>query len=109
VLLLYPLIRPLRSTTLPPVKWLFIAAVPTTVDFFLTFFGIWENTHSSRLLTGMLVGGVTVLYVMPGISELSLRLSGSMPKTPAVRTFTLTSPDRIEDAPSDYSSPERRI
>lgn len=109
VLLLYPLIRPLRSTTLPPVKWLFIAAIPTTVDFFLTFLGIWENTHSSRLLTGMLLGGVTVFYVMPGISEIGLRLTGSMPKTPAVSTFTLESSDRVAAAPSDYSAPDRRI
>ncbi len=108
VLLLYPLIRTLRSTTLPDVKWLFIAAVPTSVDFFLTFFGIGENTHSSRLLTGMLLGGVTVLYVMPGISELSLRFS-SKPKRYTGDTFTLSSPDQVAAAPSDYSSPDRRI
>jgi uncharacterized membrane protein len=106
MLLLYPLLRPLRSITWPDVKWLFIAAVPTSVDFFLTFFGIWENTHSSRFFTGMLLGGVTVLFVMPGISELSLKFSGSQTKA---ATIALPSKDVIAAAPSDYSAPDRRI
>jgi len=65
VLLLYPLIRSLHSSDVPQVRWLFLAAAPLAIDFSLTFFGIWENTHTSRLLTGMLLGGVTVFYVMP--------------------------------------------
>jgi uncharacterized membrane protein len=72
-LLGYPLIRSLRTTTTPAIKWLVLAALPLLIDFSLTFFGIWENTHTSRLLTGLLLGGVAVFYVMPGISELSLR------------------------------------
>lgn len=72
-LLGYPLIRSLRTTTTPAIKWLVLAALPLLIDFSLTFFGIWENTHTSRLLTGLLLGGVAVFYVMPGISDLSLR------------------------------------
>ena len=109
LLLLYPLIRPLRSTYLPPPKWLFLAAVPLTIDFGLTFLGIWENTHTTRLLTGMLLGGVTVFYVMPGLAELSDRVghrkTGSIPAS----SFTLASAETIAAAPSDYSGPERRI
>lgn len=72
-LLGYPLIRSLRTTTTPAAKWLVLAALPLLIDFSLTFFGIWENTHTSRLLTGLLLGGAAVFYVMPGILELSLR------------------------------------
>jgi len=109
VLILYPLLRPLRSVTLPRPKWLFIAAAPLFVDFALTFLGLWENTHSTRLVTGMLLGGVTVFYVMPGLAELGMRISrGSRPEVPS-STFTIASPENIAAAPSDYSAPERRI
>lgn len=106
-LLLYPLIRSLRTTIAPPRSWLFLAAVPLGIDFSLTFFGIWENTHTSRLLTGALLGCVAVFYVVPGLMDLSLRpLQAS---TPRPATFTLASPESIASAPSDYSAPERRI
>ena len=106
-LLLYPLIRSLRTTTAPPPRWLLLAAVPLGIDFSLTFFGIWENTHTSRLLTGVLLGSVAVFYVVPGLMELSLRpLYTSKPRP---STFTLASPETIASAPSDYSAPERRI
>ncbi len=109
VLVLYPLIRSLDSVDVPPVRWLFLAAAPLALDFSLTFFGIWENTHTSRLLTGMLLGGVTVFYVMPGILELAQRVSRVAPHSKTEGTFTLVSPDAIAAAPSDYSAPQRRI
>jgi uncharacterized membrane protein len=107
-LLVYPLIRSLTTTFAPPRKWLLISAIPMTVDFSLTFFGIWENTHSSRFLTGFLLGGVAVFYVMPGIAELSL-WGWPGPTRKPLATFTVTSPEHILTAPSDYSAPERRI
>jgi uncharacterized membrane protein len=106
-LLLYPLVRSLRNTATPPRSLLILAALPLAIDFSLTFFGIWENTHTSRLLTGLLLGSVAVFYVMPGIVELSLRAVTKQIPRPV--TFTLTSPERIAAAPSDYSAPERRI
>lgn len=109
LLVLYPLIRPLKSTYLPPPKWLFLAAVPLTIDFGLTFLGIWENTHTTRLLTGMLLGGVTVFYVMPGLAELSERVGHRKTDSIPGSSFTLASAETIAAAPSDYSAPERRI
>ena len=106
-LLIYPLLRSLRSSATPPRRVLFLAAVPLLIDFSLTFFGIWENTHTSRLLTGALLGSVVVFYVMPGIADLSLR--GLQLSTPRPPTFTLASAESIAAAPSDYSAPERRI
>jgi hypothetical protein len=102
----YPLISSLKKTTTPPRSWLLLAAVPLLIDFSVTFFGFWENTHTSRMLTGALLGAATVFYVMPGIVELGLRgHRTSQPRS----TFTLASPERIASAPSDYSAPERRI
>jgi uncharacterized membrane protein len=106
-LLIYPLVRSLRSAATPPRRVLFLAAVPLLIDFSLTFFGVWENTHTSRLLTGALLGSVVVFYVMPGIADLSLR--GLRLSTEPRPAFTLASPESIAAAPSDYSAPERRI
>jgi len=108
-LLLYPLIRSLRNTSTPPRSLLILSALPLAIDFSLTFFGIWENTHTSRLLTGALLGSVAVFYVMPGIIDLSLRSLTKKRHEPRPVTFTLASSERIAAAPSDYSAPERRI
>lgn len=103
-MLLYPLLRPLNTIDWPPRERLILAAVPMAIDFGLTFFGIWENTHTSRLLTGLLLGSVSVFYVMPGLAELSTR------KTRTSRAvLVLTSPAPMTPGPSDYSAPERRI
>jgi uncharacterized membrane protein len=110
----YPLLRSLRGTEAPPRKWLFIAAAPLAIDFSLTFLGIWENTHSSRFITGALLGFVSVFYVMPGLLDLSLRDWGSKGKRSASEPATQGStadmfPTPAAAAPSDYSAPHRRI
>jgi len=106
--LLYPFFKPIRSIELPNVKWLFLSGVPMLVDFSLTFFGLWENTHTSRLATGLLLGSVTVFYVMPGLAELSTRV-GTQIEAKLRPDFTLASAEARASAPSDYSAPERRI
>ena len=108
-LLLYPLIRSLKSPVMPRPSWLLLAALPLAIDFAVNFFEFWQNTHTSRLLTGAILGGAVVFYVMPGIIELSLRYAGTPPVTAPAATFTLASPESIAAAPSDYSAPERRI
>ena len=108
-LLVYPFVRSLRRTTTPPRKWLIVAALPLAIDFSLTFVGSWENTHASRLLTGLLLGGVAVFYVMPAVMDLSLRALQNRTRPEPRATFTLVSPEAIASAPSDYSAPERRI
>ena len=106
-LLLYPLIRSLKSPVMPRPSWLLLAALPLAIDVAVNFFGFWQNTHTSRLLTGAFLGGAVVFYVMPGIIDLSLRSTRTAPETRP--TFTLASPETIAAAPSDYSAPERRI
>jgi uncharacterized membrane protein len=109
---LYPLVRSLRQTEAPKRKWLFLAAAPLGIDFALGFFGIWENTHSSRFATGALLGAVSVFYVMPGLMDLSLREWGTR-KDSKAETPNRVSPEvfatNAAAAPSDYSAPERRI
>jgi hypothetical protein len=91
---------------------LILATLPVAIDFGLTFLGVWENTHTSRLLTGLLVGGASVFYVMPGLMELTSRMTRNTEQTslePGRPAFTLASPERMAAAPSDYSAPQRRI
>ena len=108
-LLLYPLIGSLKNTVMPPRSWLVLATIPLAIDFSVNFFGFWHNTHTSRLLTGALLGGAAVFYVMPGIIDMSSRFWRTPPRKEPRVTFTLASPETIASAPSDYSAPERRI
>lgn len=109
--LLYPLLTSLRRTSPPQTKWLFFAAAPLAIDFGVGFLGIWENTHSSRFLTGALLGAVAVFYVMPGLAELSQRLRSRSAPAPGMPQLSESTPnaERIAAAPSDYSAPLRRI
>ncbi len=101
-LLAYPFIRSLRTTAIPARKWLVLATMPLLIDFTLTFFGLWENTHTSRLITGLLLGSTAVFYVMPGVVDLSFRALRARSSGAPEATFTLASPERIASAPSDY-------
>lgn len=80
--LIYPLCRPLENTESFPRFWLFAAMIPMGVDFFLTFFGIWENTHLSRVLTGAILGAACAFFIIPAIIELNWVLRSKLKKTP---------------------------
>ena len=66
-----PLVRSLKRTDTPHVIWLLLSVVPLAIDFSLTYFGIWENNHFTRVTTGALFGAVAAIYVVPGLIELS--------------------------------------
>lgn len=51
--------------------WLFASLIPMSIDWGLTFFGIWENTQLSRFLTGMIVGLACSTFIVPAIVEIT--------------------------------------
>ncbi|HKP46971.1 MAG TPA: DUF2085 domain-containing protein [Pyrinomonadaceae bacterium] len=106
VALAYPLVRSLKNVDAPPRRWLFLAAAPLAIDYALGVFSIWNNTHTSRFVTGFLLGAVAVFYVMPGLLALGLRLTN---KTAAITEAPQILPANYANAPSDYSAPHRRI
>lgn len=70
-LLLYPLARSLRRTDTPRRAWLVAASLPCVADFLVNFLTPWHNTHSSRALTGALVGAAAVFYTLPALVEIA--------------------------------------
>jgi uncharacterized membrane protein len=100
--LLYPLFRTIYDTQPLPRIVLLAAPIPTTIDFALGYFDIWENTHFSRFFTAAILGIACAFFVVPGVVEIMRfvflkKLKTAFPIVP--RT----------DAPSDYSRPDLRI
>ena len=110
-LLFYPLLTSLSQTETPQRKWLLIGALPLALDFSLGFFGIWQNAHVSRFATGALLGAVAVFYIMPGLTDLSLRWRSLAGRTSEKTQPQAASTTKVNGAsgPSDYSAPLRRI
>ncbi|MDQ3798158.1 MAG: DUF2085 domain-containing protein [Acidobacteriota bacterium] len=67
----YPFFRALDDVEPFARFWLFLAIVPMGIDWSLTFFGIWENTHLSRSLTGAILGFACAFFIVPALAEIS--------------------------------------
>ncbi len=108
-MILYPLLfSPNRSQT-PERKWLFLAALPLTIDFSLGFLGVWQNTHVSRFSTGAILGAAAVFFVVPGLADLSRRFAADRVSDTGLPQERSSEPSQETPAPSDYSAPFRRI
>lgn len=70
-LIIYPLFRSVNNTEPLPRIWLILACIPLGIDWSLTFFGVWENTHLTRYLTGALVGAACAIYILPAVVEIA--------------------------------------
>jgi len=70
----YPLFRRLDDIRPLPKVWLILSTFPLAIDLGLTFFGIWENTHLSRFLTGAILGAACAIYILPALVEISFYL-----------------------------------
>lgn len=68
--IIYPFFRNLNETEPFSRIWLFAALVPISVDWSLTVFGVWENTHWSRFLTGMILGFACAVFIVPALVEI---------------------------------------
>jgi uncharacterized membrane protein len=109
----YPAMTSLKRTHAPERRWLFIAAAPLAIDFALGFLGVWENSHISRLLTGGLLGAVSVFFILPGLVQLSLyqpTFGPRLAKHDGLKAaYSPPTSEQVNSAPSDYSAPLRRI
>jgi len=72
---IYPLWRDFDEIRPLPRAWLILALVPISIDWFLKFLGIWENTQLSRLLTGMIVGAACSMFIVPALVEITRNYS----------------------------------
>lgn len=77
----YPLWRRIDEIEPLPRIWLFLSIVPIGIDWSLTMAGIWENTHLSRTLTGIILGAVCGIYILPALVEIRRNLALSRPST----------------------------
>lgn len=71
----YPLWRRVEDIDALPRIWLFLSMIPIGIDWSLTIFGIWENTHLSRFLTGGILGFACATYIVPAIVEITRNFS----------------------------------
>jgi uncharacterized membrane protein len=71
----YPLLRTLDSVEPLPRFWLFLSMVPISIDWSLGVFGIWENNHLSRFITGLILGVGCAVFIIPALVEIARNLS----------------------------------
>lgn len=78
-LIAYPFWRSVEDVEPLPRIWLFASMVPIGIDWSLGVFGIWENNHASRFITGLILGFACATYIIPAVVEIVRNLT--MPKT----------------------------
>jgi uncharacterized membrane protein len=72
----YPLFRKIDEIEPFPRVWLFLAMIPIGIDWSLTVFGIWENTHLSRFVTGTILGAACGIFIVPALVEMFWNVTG---------------------------------
>jgi uncharacterized membrane protein len=70
----YPLWRPIDSIEPLPRFWLFLSMIPISVDWSLGVFGIWENNHFSRFITGIVLGAACGIFILPALVEIVINM-----------------------------------
>jgi uncharacterized membrane protein len=74
-LAVYPLWRKIEEVEPLARFWLFLSLVPISIDWSLTIFGIWENTHLSRFVTGLILGVACATFIVPALVEIKRNMS----------------------------------
>jgi uncharacterized membrane protein len=74
---IYPFWRPIDEVEPLPRFWLFLSLVPIGIDWSLGMFGIWENTHLSRFITGLILGVACSTFIVPAIVEITRNFSNA--------------------------------
>lgn len=75
----YPFIRGVDNIEPLPRLWLFASMVPIGIDWSLGVFGIWENNHASRFITGLILGFACAVYIVPALVEITQNFSRRSP------------------------------
>ncbi|MDZ7342831.1 MAG: DUF2085 domain-containing protein [candidate division KSB1 bacterium] len=65
--LVYPLLFRLKQVIYPPRWILWLAVVPIAFDLFADALGVLENSFLSRLISGIILGGAALFFVLPGL------------------------------------------
>jgi uncharacterized membrane protein len=76
-LIVYPFSGRLARVDNPRRIGLILALVPLGVDFIGGYTGLFHNSATSRVITGMIAGGAGVPYTMPGLVSTADTLLGS--------------------------------
>lgn len=68
--LIYPAWR--KIDEIEPIArfWLFLSLIPIGIDWSLGIFGVWENTHLSRFITGSILGVACATFMVPALVEI---------------------------------------
>ena len=66
-LLLFPMIIFVKKDFHLSRKFFLIMIIPLIIDVLISLTGFWQNTFLSRYITGLILGSVTALLVVPGI------------------------------------------
>lgn len=72
---IYPLWRNIDEIEPIPRFWLFLSLIPIAIDWSLTIFGIWENNHASRFITGLILGVACATFIVPATVEITRNLT----------------------------------
>lgn len=68
-LVIYPLIKNIKSTKIPP-KWLLLVCfVPIGIDGICSALHVYASPHWIRLLTGLICGILSMYFIIPGIND----------------------------------------
>ncbi len=74
-LAVYPLWRRIEEVEPLTRIWLFVSLIPIGIDWSLTIFGMWENTHLSRFVTGLILGVACATFIVPALVEIMRNIS----------------------------------
>ncbi len=91
--ILYPFIFKLNRLWIPSRKYLLLASIPVAIDIFIRTFRIAENTFASRFTTGLILGAITVLFVVPGILSIKYNYSVASIRNAESKRGRSTGPD----------------
>ncbi len=69
--LAYPLWRRVENIDPMPRTWLIASIFPMAIDWSLTIFGVWDNNHLTRFVTGAVLGAACGIYIVPAVVEIA--------------------------------------